>query len=115
MDDKQIRTIEQVKQFVDSSQGIEFNGLNQKEKYRWAEEVLKKFKYQQLKKASKGIIRQYVEKLTGYSRAQVNRLIMRYRQSGRIKPTEYRRHCFPRKYTMAEIALLAMTDDYTVG
>jgi len=111
MDDKQIRTIEQVKQFVDSSQGIEFNGLNQKEKYRWAEEVLKKFKYQQLKKAGKGIIRQYVEKVTGYSRAQVNRLISRYRQSGGIKPTEYRRHCFPRKYSMAEIALLAMTDE----
>jgi hypothetical protein len=111
MDDKQIRTLAQVKQFVDSSQGIEFNGLNQKEKYRWAEEVLKKFKYQRLKKAGKGTILQYIGKVTGYSRAQVNRLIMRYRQSGRIKPTEYRRHCFPQKYSMTEVALLATTDE----
>jgi hypothetical protein len=111
MDDKQVRTLEQVKQFVASSQGIEFNGLNLKEKYRWTEEVLKKFKYQRLKKAGKGVIRQYIEKVTGYSRSQVNRLIWRYQQSGRIKPTEYCRHRFPQKYTMAEVALLAMTDE----
>jgi hypothetical protein len=40
MDDKEVWTLEQVKQFVDSSQGIEFNGLNLKEKYYWTEEVL---------------------------------------------------------------------------
>jgi len=111
MDDKELRTLEQVKQFVDSSQGIEFNGLNLKEKYRWTEEVLKKFKYPRLKKAGKGVIRQYIEKVTGYCRSQVNRLIWRYLQSGKIKPTEYHRHCFPRKYTLAEVALLARTDE----
>ena len=111
MDDKQLRTLEQVKQFVASSQGIEFNGLNLKEKYRWTEEVLKKFKYQRLKKAGKGVIRHYVQKVTGYSRSQVNRLMWRYQQSGRIRPTEYCRHRFPQKYTMAEVALLAMTDE----
>jgi hypothetical protein len=55
MDDRQLRTLEQVKQFVDSSQGIEFNGLNLKEKYHWTEEALKKFKYPRLKKAGKGL------------------------------------------------------------
>jgi hypothetical protein len=111
MDDKQLRTLEQVKQFIASSQGIEFNGLNFKEKYRWTGEVLRKFKYPRLKKAGKGVIRQYIEKVTGYSRAQVNRLIWRYLQSGKIKPTEYHRHCFPQKYNAAEVALLAMTDE----
>ena len=110
MDDKQLRTLEQVKQFVDSSQGIEFNGLNLKEKYHWTEEVLRRFKYQWLKKAGKGVIRQYVQKVTGYSRSQVNRLVWRYQQSGRIKPAEYHRHRFPQKYTLAEVALLAVTD-----
>ena len=45
MDDKELQTLEQVKQIVDSSQGIEFNGLNLKEKYHWTEDVSKKFKY----------------------------------------------------------------------
>ena len=111
MDDKKIRTLEQVKEFIDSSQGIEFNGIDRGEKYRWTEEVLKKFQYQRLKKYGKGVIRQYVEKVSGYSRAQVNRLICRYQQSGEVKPTEYRRHHFPQKYTAAEVALLAMTDE----
>jgi len=111
MDDREVRTLEQVKQFVDSSQGIEFRGINQKEKYRWTEEVLRKFKYERLRKTGKGVIREYVEKVTGYSRSQVNRLIWRYRQSGKIKPTEYCRHCFPRKYRQAEVALLAATDE----
>jgi transposase InsO family protein len=111
MDDKHLRTLEQVKQFVDSSHEIEFNGIDLREKYRWTEEVLRKFQYQRLKKAGKGVIRQYVERVTGYSRAQVNRLVGRYQQSGKVKPTEYRRHRFPQKYTVAEVALLAMTDE----
>jgi hypothetical protein len=110
MDDKQLRTLEQIKQFVDSTQRIEFNGINLKEKYHWTEEVLKKFKYQRLRKTGKGVLHQYIEKVTGYSRSQVNRLIWRYRQSGKIKPTEYCRHRFPQKYTTAEVALLAATD-----
>ena len=111
MDDKEIRTLEQAKQFVDSSQGIEFNGLNIKEKYQWTEEVLRKFKYQWLKKKGKGILRRYIQKVTGYSRSQVARLVRRYHASGRIRVTEYRRHRFPEKYTVAEVSLLAKTDE----
>ena len=111
MDDKEIRTLEQVKQFVDSSQGIEFNGLNLKEKYHWTEEVLRKFKYQWLKRSGKGILRRYIEKVTGYSRSQVARLVGRYQETGRLRVTEYIRHHFPQKYTMAEVGLLAKTDE----
>lgn len=111
MDDKQIQTLEQIKQFVESSQGIDFNGLNLKEKYQWTEEVLKKFKYQWLKRNGKGILRRYIEKVTGYSRSQVARLVGRYQESGRLRVTEYHRHRFSEKYTMAEIALLAKTDE----
>ena len=54
MDDKELRTLEQVKQFVDSSQGIEFNGLNLKEKYRWTEEVLRNSSTRGSRKPVKG-------------------------------------------------------------
>jgi transposase len=111
MDDKEIRTLEQVKQFVDSSQGIEFKGLNLKEKYHWTEEVLRKFKYQWLKRSGKGVLRRYIEKVTGYSRSQVARLVGRYQKTGRLRVTEYIRHHFPQKYTMAEVGLLAKTDE----
>ena len=45
MDDKQIQTLEQVKQFVVSSQTTEFRGINTNEKYHCTEDVSKKFKY----------------------------------------------------------------------
>ena len=111
MDVKQIQTLEQVQQFVASSRGIAFSGLNLKEKYLWTEEVLKKFKYPWLKRKGKGILRRYIEKVTGYSRSQVARLVGRYQESGILKVTEYQRHRFPEKYTMAEVGLLAKTDE----
>jgi Integrase core domain len=111
MDDKQIQTLEQVEQFVASSQTIEFRGINTHEKYQWIEEVLRKFKYQWLKRNGKGTIRRYIKKVTGYSRSQVARLVGRYQESGRLQVTEYHRHRFPEKYTMAEVALLGKTDE----
>jgi len=108
MDDKQIQTLEQIQQFVASSRGIEFCGLNLKEKYLWTEEVLRKFKYPWLKRKGKGILRRYIEKVTGYSRSQVVRLVGRYQESGILRVTEYHRHRFPEKYTLAEVGLLGV-------
>ena len=39
------------------------------------------------------------------------RLVGRYQESGMLRVTEYRRHRFPEKYTIAEVALLAKTDE----
>ena len=64
------------------------------------------------------MIRRYIEKLSGYSRAQVSRLIREYNQRGQLRKAQYRRHRFPRSYTAADIALLAKTDelhDYLSG
>ena len=111
MNDEQLQTLEQIKQFIDSSQTIEFKGINTKEKYQWIEEVLKKFKYQWLKKSGKGLLRRYIEKVTGYSRSQVARLVGRFQESGRLRVKEYHRHRFPQKYSGEEVGLLAMTDE----
>jgi len=111
MNDEQLQTLEQVKQFVEGSQSIAFKGITVVEKYGWLEEVLRKFKYPRLKKSGKGLVRSYILKMSGYSRAQIARLIGKYQLTGRIKPTEYRRHSFPRRYDTADIALLAETDE----
>ena len=103
--------MEQVRQFLEGSEAVEFRGLTAKEKYYWIEEVLIRFKYHRLKRAEKGVIRRYVQKVTGYSKSQVSRLIAEYKWTGRLKKTEYRRHRFPRKYTTSEVGLLARTDE----
>jgi transposase InsO family protein len=111
MNDGQLQTIEQVRQFLGGSEAIEFRGLTAKEKYYWIEEVLIRFKYHRLKRVEKGVIRRYIEKVTGYSRSQVSRLITEYKRTGRLRKIQYRRHRFPRKYTPSEIGLLARTDE----
>ena len=111
MNDKQLQTIEQVKQFLEGSEAIEFWGLTTEERYCWIKEVLIRFKYHCLKRDEKGVIRRYIERITGYSRAQVSRLIRRYKQTGQLKKMEYGRHRFPRKYTPSEVGLLAKTDE----
>jgi transposase len=49
--------------------------------------------------------------MTGLSRAQVTRLIARYRKSGSLQPAPYRRHRFPQRYTRADLELLATVDE----
>jgi transposase InsO family protein len=111
MKDTQLQTVDQVKEFLKGSEVIEFKGQTSDEKYLWTEEVLIKFKYRRLSKGDKGILRRYIEKVTGYSRSQVARLIANYKQTGRLQKTRYFRHCFPRKYMPKEIELLARTDE----
>ena len=111
MNDGQLQTVEQVRQFLEGSEAVEFRGLTAKEKYYWIEEVLIRFKYHLLKRDEKGVIRRYVRKVTGYSRSQVSRLIAEYKRTGRLRKTEYRRHRFPRRYTLSEVELLARTDE----
>lgn len=111
MNDGQLQRVEQVRGFLEGSEEVEFRGLTAKEKYYWIEEVLIRFRYHRLKRSEKGVIRRYIEKVTGYSRSQVSRLIAEYKRTGRLKKTEYRRHRFPRKYTPSEVGLLARTDE----
>jgi len=118
MNDEKLNTVEQVKRFLEGSGALEFEGVSIEERYRWIETVLMRFKYPQLNRVEKGVIRRYIEKVSGYSRAQVSRLIKCYRQQGRLSKRQQRRHRFPRKYTLADIALLARTDelhDYLSG
>ena len=111
MNDESLQTIEQVRQFLVGSNGVEFRGLTAKEKYRWIEEVLIRFRYHRLKRDEKGVIRRYIQKVSGYSRSQVSRLIKQYQQTGRLRKTQYKRHRFPKKYTPSDVVLLARTDE----
>ena len=47
MNDEHLETIEQVKQFLEGSEKVEFKGLAVEEKYEWAERVLVRFGIQQ--------------------------------------------------------------------
>ena len=110
MNDKDLQTIEQIKQFLKGSEPLEFKGVSIEDRYRWIEMVLVKFTYQRLGKSEKGVIRRYIAKVSGYSRAQVCRLIKMFVQHGRIRKVAGNKRRFPTKYTTRDTGLLARTD-----
>ena len=63
------------------------------------------------KREAKGLLRMYLGKMTGLSRAQVTRLIGSYVADGEVKERGYRRNQFATQYQPADIELLAGVDE----
>jgi len=104
-------SLDQIEAFLNASEEIRFEGENRQQVYGWVEQVLRLQQYQKQSRKARGLLRHYLEKMTGLSRAQVTRLIARYRANGELQPSHYRRHRFPQRYTRADIELLARVDE----
>ena len=104
-------SLEGIRRFVAASEEIRFESADRQQVYAWVEGLLVGQQYARQGKAARGLLRRYIEKMTGLSRAQVTRLIARYAASGRVEPTVYRRHRFPERFTRADIELLAAVDE----
>jgi transposase InsO family protein len=110
MDDSEAVSLEQIRGFLAGSGEVRFTGLRRPEVYHWVERTLVRHEYASLARASKGLVRRYVARMTGLSRAQVTRLIAGHRQTGRVKPVEYQRTKFVARYTSTDVGLLAYVD-----
>ena len=104
-------SLEAIGRFVEASEEIRFEGANRGQVYGWVERVLIQQEFAQQGRAARGLVRRYIEKMAGLSRAQVTRLIARYTANGRVLATVYLRRRFPQRYTRADIELLASVDE----
>ena len=104
-------SLEQIQAFLEGSGEVGFKGQHRKEVYSWVNQTLRQQRYEDLKRSQRGLVRRYVEKMTGLSRAQMTRLITMYLQGEEVKLQAYRRRRFERRYTGEDIALLADVDD----
>jgi len=111
MDDSQIKTLEQIRSVLESSEGLEFKGASRVERYGWIEEVLARLDYFRLGKKGKGLVKSYLKRMGGISRAQVTRLVARQFKVGNIKPLWGNCNRFTAKYTVSDHELLAQTDN----
>lgn len=111
MNDSQVKTIEQVQQFVAGSDVVEFSISNKDECYRWIEQTLIRFRYRSRSRTDKGLLLDFIEKVSGYSRIQTKRLVKQYFETGRLNRRQCARKGFTRKYTQGDIRLLAHTDE----
>jgi len=104
-------SLEQIRAFLQASEPVRFEGRNREEVYGWVNQALRHQDYERLDRGGRGLVRRYVEKMTGLSRAQVTRLIGQYLDGEEVKPKRYRRRRFPTRYTRADIELLAAMDE----
>jgi hypothetical protein len=74
--------LEQIRVFIEASEGIRFAGENRQQVYVWIEQVLRQRQYGRPGLAGRGLLRRFLEKMTGLSQAQVTRLITRYQAAG---------------------------------
>jgi hypothetical protein len=110
MDDSEATSLEQIRAFLAGAGEVRFAGQSRDEAYGWTERTLVRFQYAGLGKRDKGLVRRYIGRMTGLSRAQVTRLIACYTKSGRVKAALYQRRKFPAHYTKADVELLAHID-----
>ena len=112
MNEAQVRTLEQVRQVLEGTQSLEFRRAEDDEgRYVWIESVLRRSDYPQLPRAHRGPVLAYLQRLSGYSRAQITRLVSSWDGGKRlVKGYRAPEHAFARRYTSADVALLADVD-----
>lgn len=106
-----LKTLAHIQAFVSSNEAISFTLTDQVAAYSWMADTLKPFHYARCSRVDKGVLRQYLFKVTGFSRAQVARCIKQFAEDGAIQD---RRRApavpFVRRYTTEDIHLMAEMD-----
>ena len=112
MNVSKLETIEQIREFLDGTADIVFSNPTDAFALRaFVETVLRRYRYFRLSKGPRGVLFAYMQRLTGYSRQHLSRLIAKYRNSSSLKPRKrISRTSFARQYTVEDVALLAQTD-----
>ena len=115
LDIERLRTPDEVRDFMAGSAPVDFRCVERADAYGFVRRVLVRTRYVRLSKPDKGLVRRFLVKVTGFSRAQISRLISQYRETGRIEDRRRGpKRPFSRRYTKADIGLLAEVDE-TLG
>jgi len=104
-------TLDQMREFVEGSQALGFSAPERPGVYGFIERVLRVQQYRRLSRGQKGIVRRFLVKMTGLSRAQMTRWVTRWMRTRTVQRQPTCRPRFATKYTAADIALLAAVDE----
>lgn len=111
MNDRHLVTVSQLKAFVRASDPLIFSSASRVEKYAWIEKILNRFFYFSLKKRDKMTVKQFIIKTSGYSDAQLTRLIAEKKETKKLMASSSsKRSRFSTKYSTSDVALLVATD-----
>jgi len=112
MNEARLNTVGQLTAFLEGTLDVDFRSQgNDAERYGFIGSVVARFAYRRLRRVDKGVVMRYLGRTTGYSRQHLTRLIGRCLKGQKLTK-RYRRPAqgFVRKYTAADVTLLAQTD-----
>ncbi len=110
MKDEKLRSLAQLQAFVDGTVAVDF-AVTDEERYGFIARTLRRFNYARLKRPDKGVVMRFLERVSGYSRQQLTRLVKRVRGQGPLlKRYRASRTSFARTFSNADVLLLAHTD-----
>ena len=111
---ERIRTLDDIRAFLGGNEAADITPHDRAAAYAFIERALVRFKYHfGLSRAGKGLVREFLAKVTGYSDAQLSRLIAQQHRTGHIRDHRLRppSRPFATVYTTADALLLAEVDE----
>jgi hypothetical protein len=114
MNESKLATLEQIREFLAGTSDVAFAIPADEPRLRaFVAKVLHRFRYFSRPKGQRGVLFEYMQRLSGYSRQHLSRLIAQYRDTHSIEPaTRASRTSFSRKYQAEDVVLLAQTDSW---
>src|SRR5579863_136938 len=103
-------TLAEMEEFVDGSRKLTLSVEGEGAICAFIEALLRAQQYRRLSEGQRGIVRRFLAKVSGLSRAQTTRLIARWTRTRQVRRRPARRPHFPRHYTAEDIVLLAEVD-----
>jgi transposase InsO family protein len=110
MNIKQIKTLDQVADFLISVGSAELSLPSKDAAYQWIAHVLRHFRYRGLRRPEKALLQRFLMRVTGYSRQQLTRLIKQFHSTGSLRRQQRTSNGFKGVYTAQDLALLADMD-----
>lgn len=110
MNDEQLYTLAELQAFLGGTVTVDF-AVAAAARYDFIARTVRRFGYGRLKRADKAVVLRFLERVSGYSRQQLTRLVKRgAERRPLVKRYRASRTSFARTYTAADVLLLAHTD-----
>jgi len=112
MNDAQLNTIEQIQEFLAGTADVSFTqSADQTTLHGFIAMVLKRHQYFGRTRAERGVLIAYLQRLSGYTRQHLTKLIARYRVERSLVPrNRASRTSFSHRYRPEDVVLLAEVD-----
>src|ERR1700722_8916033 len=103
-------SLSEMEDLLAGSRKITWTTEDSETRYDFINAVLKQQSYSKLGKRERGVVKRFLAKVTGISRAQMTRLIAQWIDRRKIERKPAHRPNFVRRYQKEDVQVLAATD-----